>query len=229
MTEEINVVFSLSSIWSFVLTVIASMGGAAVVVGLAVKFTANKIAESLQSKYQLKLDKELEKYKAELDKSKDTHKTNLDTKHYISVKRFDAEFEIYQQLSKAFFDAVRDCNVMIPAGFTYIPAEKEDQLKADAEHYKAALISTVAAQNCLHSIASFIPEEFYFGYREILKLMNMQLNAYMCRHNKFDLRRQEEKEQFQADDYQRTSEINEKFETLNGKVREYLNSLDVIQ
>ena len=42
-------------------------------------------------------------------------------------------------------------------------------------------------------------------------------------------RRQEEKEQFQTEDYGKTSEIHEKMETLNGKVREYLNSLDVIQ
>ena len=55
------------------------------------------MSESLQAKYQLKLDKEMERYKAEIDKTLESHKFTIGTKQHISVKRFDAEFDIYQK------------------------------------------------------------------------------------------------------------------------------------
>lgn len=221
-----NVYFSISTICGFVLSVIASVGGGAVIVAAVVKFASDKIADRLQSKYQLKLDKEMEVYKAEIDKKLEEHKINLNTKQHISVKRFDAEFEIYQNLTKCFFDAVRDCEIMIPYGLNYVPADEHVRKKQDEDHYNKASNSVVEAQNYLYSIAPFIPEDFYRGYRDILSMMSSQLNSYERRFDVFN--RSEDKNSFEQEDYNRTREINIKYEEVNGKVREYLSNLDVI-
>lgn len=228
MAETTNVVFSISSMWNFVLTIIASIGGGAIIVTAAVKFTSEKIADRLNAKYQLKLEMEMERYKADIEKTMEAYRAKLGTGQHISVKRFDAEFEIYQKITKAFFDAIRDCSIMIPAGYSYSPVERKDKLKEDADHFNVALKSVASAQDYLYSVAPFIQEQFFMGYKEILKLMNTQLNTYLSRYNKTDLRPQKEKEDFGIEDFNRTSKIDEQFNKLNGEVRKYLNSLDVI-
>ena len=80
-------------IWKIVLGVITSLGGFSVIFIAVIKFSSDIIAKRLEEKYTLKLNKELEKYKS-----------NLDNKIYITKTKFDAEFSIYRDLSKVFFD-----------------------------------------------------------------------------------------------------------------------------
>lgn len=227
MPEPTNVIVTFQSVWDVVLAFLASIGGASVIIIAVVKFTSERMADRLQAKYQLKLDKEMETYKADLEKILEQTRTQLGTKQHISVKRFDAEFEIYQKLSFYFSTAVKDCAIMIPRGFHHSPANRDDQLKQDEEHSKTANLSVVDAQNYLLSVIPFIPDDFYKEYREILNLLSMQLEAYLQRYD-VDRRPQEEKECFGTEAYIRTGEIENKYEELNRKVREYLNSLDVV-
>ncbi len=228
MQETTTIIISSWSVWNIVLGFVTALGGGAVIIGAVVRFAAEKIAACLQAKYQNTLEKELESYKSELEKVHEVLKTELDTKQHISVKRFDAEFEIYQQSTGCFSAAVRDCATMIPAGFVYVPTDDEARLKLDEEHYDKALKSVVSAQDYLFSIAPFVQKELYDGYKEILSLLTCQVNAYQARFDVNDKRPQEEKQGFSSADYRRTGEINIKFEELNDKVREYLNNLDVI-
>lgn len=84
---------------------IASAGGIGAIIIGVVKFSANKIADRMNAKFEATLNKELEKYKTELSK-----------KEYVSKTRFDAEFSIYRDLSKAFFNMARDINSLVSAG-----------------------------------------------------------------------------------------------------------------
>lgn len=104
----------MDKIWKIVLAVIAGLGGIGVVFGAVVFFTSNFIAERLQKKYDLKLNEEFEKYKA-----------NIDNKIYISKTKFDAEFNIYRSLSKAFFDMEKKFTILIPVGVVYLPLTKK--------------------------------------------------------------------------------------------------------
>ena len=217
----------LLPIKDLIFAVITSVGGISAVIGLIIHFASEKIADRLQAKYQLTLDKEKETYKADLEKVLEQTRTQLGTKQHISVKRFDAEFEIYQKLTFYFSTAVKDCAIMIPRGFHHSLANRDDQLKQDEEHFKTANLSVVDTQNYLLSVIPFIPDDFYKEYREILNLLSMQLEAYLQRYD-VDRRPQEEKECFGTEAYIRTGEIENKYEELNRKVREYLNSLDVV-
>ena len=208
----------LSEIWQIVLGIVASIGGIGVIFSAVVAFTSNFIAQRLQKKYDLKLSGELEKYKADIG-----------NKIYISKTKFDAEFALYRSLSKAFFDMVKNISVMIPQGYTTVPADKEERRKVDEEHYKIALSSVVIAQDELNGNAAFIPEKFYDQYEEIRKLCALQLTEFAERWNVGSFETQEEKETLSREAYKRTGEINDKFKALNNDIREYLNKLDVIE
>lgn len=176
--------------------------------------SANTIAKRLEEKYTLKLNKELERYKS-----------NLDNKIYISKTKFDTEFEIYRELSKAFFEMVKDISILIPSGLTSVPADPEK--KYDEKIYKEAMESTVKAQDILNGNIPFISEEIYNAYTEILKLCRQQLNAFERRWNLSYL--SPNKEEFTTEEYNRTDVINQKFLEANDKIRKYIEKLDVLE
>lgn len=204
-------------ILKIVLAVLASFGGISGIFYLVVKKSSEIIAERLKKKYDLKLNEELERYKA-----------NIDNKIYISKTKFDAEFDIYRRLSKVFFDLVKNISILIPAGVVYSPFDQEKQRQLDNENYLAAKKSYIIAQVELISNAPFIPERFYNEYKNIQKLCKEQLDEFDLRSIP-SLSTQEEKETISKDARKITNDINVKFKNLNNEIREYLNSLDVIE
>lgn len=139
----------LSQVLSIAFACIVRAGGVGGIAIAVIKFSSNIIAERISAKYENKLEQALEKYKTELNK-----------KEYVSKTRFDAEFEIYRNLSKSFFTMVKDISVMIPYGYTKVPADKEEKRKADEEHYIKARNSAVNAQDELNGNSPFISESF---------------------------------------------------------------------
>ncbi len=73
---------------------IVSAGGIGGIIIAAVKFSSEIIAKRLDEKYTLKINRALE-----------THKGKLDNRIHISRAMFDKEFEIYQTLCSAFYEA----------------------------------------------------------------------------------------------------------------------------
>ncbi len=207
----------MKDIWQVILGVITCLGGFGVIFTAVIKFSSNIIAERLQEKYSLKLNKELEAYKS-----------SLESRIYISKTKFDAEFEIYRSLSKAFFEMVKDISVMIPSGFSVQIADEEKKREHDNKLYDIACKSCVNAQDTLNGNAPFIPEELFNKYTEIMKLCGLQLGAFERRWNVLYIAPQKEKETFTHEDYARTEEINNKLKEVNNEVRAYLSKLDVI-
>ncbi len=208
----------MNKVWEIVVAVVAGLGGIGVIFGAVIYFTSNFIAERLQKKYELKLNEKFEKYKADID-----------NKTYISKTKFDAEFGIYRSLSKAFFDMVKNISILIPQGFVLVPADKEQQKKADIEHYNSATKAAELAQDELNGNAPFIPENFYIEYNEIIKLCTYQLNEFNRRWTISCRGSQEDKETISVEAYDRTGEIIKKFKKLNNEIRKYLSNLDVLE
>ena len=206
-----------SDVWKIIVSVITALGGYSAIFIAAIKFSSNIIAKRLEEKYSLKLNKELEKYRS-----------SLDNKNYISKAKFDIELNIYRELSKNFFEMVKNINALIPCGYTQVLADKEAQKKVETENYKKSIASIVAAQDCLNSNAAFIPEDIFNRYDELLKISNMQTNVFSNRWDVLYLAPQEEKERFSMDDYNITKELNDKFKALNQTIRKYLSELEII-
>ncbi|RFZ77336.1 hypothetical protein DS742_19295 [Lacrimispora amygdalina] len=208
----------MGEIWEIVLGIIAGFGGVGVIILAIIKFSAEQIARRLEEKYSLKLNKELEKYKY-----------NLDNKIYISKTKFDTEFSIYKELSKAFFDLVKDISLLIPTGVTTKIADEKAQKEYENKLYSDAVEKAIVAQDALNSNAPFIQSDLFNKYNIIFQLCNRQLKTFERRWNVLIMASQEEKESFSTEDYNRTDEINTKFSELNEKIRTYLATLDVIE
>lgn len=203
--------------WEIVGGVIVSFGGVAGLVALILKFAGNMIAERLSKKYELKLNEALE-----------NQKSNLERKNYISKTRFDAEFQIYRELSKSFFDMTKEIGTMIPIGLVKVPSDKEAKEKYENDIYKNASNNVINAQDVLNQNAPFISKDFYEKYNEILQLCRQQICVFERRFDILNPMSRSEKETFSAKDYDRTHLIFQKLNDLNDSIREYLSKLDVI-
>lgn len=206
-----------SQIWKIVFDVIAGVGGIGVIILAIIKFSSDFIAEKLATKYEHKLDAKLEKYKSELSK-----------KEYVSKTKFDAEFTLYRELSKVFFDAIKAVSIMIPYGMTKVSADEEKRKEEEEYSYQEALKAVVLAQDTLRSNIPFISKEIYELYADILSDCNTQLDAFSERWNKSFLGHKFGESTLTHEDYKRTKTITEKFNALNEKVREYISKLDVM-
>ena len=206
-----------NDIWKIVLCAVSSAGGIGTIIVLAVKFSSNFIAEQLSKKYELKLQKELEKYKS-----------GLENKMYISKTKFDAEFQLYRELSKAFFEATKDVTIMIPAGYATYPIDEKEREEYEIKLYESAKKSTVVAQDILNANIPFIPKDIYKKYDEIIGLCRIQIMTFEDRWNVGIEGTVKEKSKFKLDDYKLSREIREKFEDINSIVRQYISNLDVI-
>ncbi|MBR1443179.1 MAG: hypothetical protein IJ583_06560 [Firmicutes bacterium] len=207
----------MSTIVSKVLEITAACGitaGRVVEVVIAgIKFSADKIAERMSKKYDDKLERAMEKYKTELSK-----------KEYVSQARFDAEFEIYKNLSRDMCKVVKSVNLLVPIGFTWVAGNDEAEKKKKEENVKElnSLIST--AQDNLYSCMPFIPENFFNKYQKIMNLCRVQLDrgiyVYISTYSV--------DKQFGSKDYDRIESINNEWKNLNTEIREYLAKLDIL-
>lgn len=68
----------MEELWKICTTVFVTLGGVSGIIILITKFLTNKIADALQSKYQLQLNKRLE-----------DHKAKLDSKTHITKAKYD--------------------------------------------------------------------------------------------------------------------------------------------
>ncbi|MCH4039169.1 MAG: DUF3023 domain-containing protein [Lachnospiraceae bacterium] len=227
-------------ITKFILSIVAPFGGVAVVTVMIIRFFSIRIADRISKKYEAELTKNIEEYKSELSKEVEAYKaelnkeyatitTSLGKKQYISEKRFDAEFEIFQRLSLAYAEMVRDISIMIPVGVTYYPPDHEEKLKLQENQHKEAVRSVKKAQDALFSLEAFIPKEFVDEYQKIRSECNLQLDDFEKRYDVGAMVSQDEKERFTREARNRTISINEELNALTDKVRSYLESLDVIE
>ena len=206
-----------NEIWKIVLGITASLGGIGGIIIIVIKFSCNMIAKRLEERYTLKLNKELEKYKS-----------SIDNKTYISKTKFDTEFSIYRELSKAYAEMVKSISLMIPTGIAKYPADKDARREYENKLYDRALNSTIVAQDILNQNIPFISTNLFNEYDNILTLCRLQLDAFERRWDVCLLVTQNEKERFSMDDYERTNEIRKNFNELNENIRRYLSTLDVM-
>ena len=141
--------------------IIISIGGTSAIIAGISKFLANKIAERLSAKYQLKLDEELEKYKSRLNR-----------KNYVSQVRFDKEFSVYTDMSEKAISAVFSTAKIIDLlNSDKSPSSFETQKKDIVDKYNVA-------NKALQQYASFMDEGIYDLYKDMFCKFRMLFNFY---------------------------------------------------
>ena len=208
-----------SDIWKIVVTSVTSLGGIGVIIYFIIRFSAEKIAERLEKKYELKLEKNLEIFKSELD-----------TKSYISKAKFDKELNIYVEISESLLLAVDMCFWLFPTCIDKVYSDPELAKELYNKRYLSANESVIKLQNLLGSKAPFISEELYDDFLEIKKLLVIQINMYdFCgalQRDKFSFNETKSKEEMES--WKRTEEISNKYKDIVKKMRNYLNKIENI-
>lgn len=205
-----------NDIFKIAVIIIASAGGIGGVIVAGVRFTSDIIAKNLVNKYQLKLNEKLELYRNKLDR-----------KNYVSKTKFNAEFQIYRDLSSAFFDLVVVVSNLIPDGYIMIPKGEKDADELENELYTETTKCLERAQDVLNKNAPFIPKGFFDAYDAILHECRIQRNVIREKFNCSNL--SPDKGKPEIEDYKRTGEINQKLHELNDMIREHLASLEVTE
>lgn len=131
--------------------IVASVGGSGIIICAVANYLSSKIADRLQAKYQLTLNKELER-----------HKTTLSTKEYISKAKFDREFAMYQELSEKNITMVYDAGqaVLIARGLY----DDLDEVNAFIQKFCNDLND---AENANKRFAPFIAKSVFEQYRTL--------------------------------------------------------------
>lgn len=207
---------SWADIWKIILAALASFGGVAGLIVLAIKFASNIIAERLSQKYELRLQKELEAFKSILTK-----------KEYVSKARFDVEFKIYRELSQVFSEAIEGVHGIIPSGEAYYPTNEGERNDYEQQLFVGFAKASYQAQKSLFSNAPFISKEIYDKFEEIMCLIRIQSEVYNEAHFATTVSNAEGK--ITDEDGCRTALIDEKFELLTDEIRTYLSGLEILE
>ncbi len=145
-----------------------------------------------------------------------------------SIQNGSVDEEEDQALAEKYYKLVSAASILIPSGYVNVPADKEERDKLEKKHYDNLVEAMKEAQDLIYKYGPFIQEEVFDGYQEILKLCQGHKFVYENRWNIYDLRSKEEKESFSMDDYKRTDKILELYDKVNKKLREYLQSLEIL-
>lgn len=176
----------------------------------------NAVFLIIQGKKQHKYDKQLEEFKHTSEK-----------KNYMSKVRFDAEFAIYRELSQTFSEVVEAVHGIIPDGEAYYPEDEEERKNYEEHLFVKFARAHQSAQSTLYANAPFISKEIYDEFDEILGLIRTQSEVY--NEANFHTTLSDADGDITVEDTNRTAKIDEKFNVLMNKIRDYLAKLEILE
>lgn len=161
---------NLQNVLQIAIAIIASIGGAGAIICAVVKYVSDRIADRLQKRYQLEIDKKLETFKANIEQTAHVRKTH-----------FDKEFATYEELCAKFSAMVDAVHWLFPTGLDRAPANYSDYdelQKICNERYTIAQQKFNEAAVVYGAKAPFIEKDFLERFRSIQCLAAAQIHKY---------------------------------------------------
>ena len=211
----------IQTIWSVAGSILASVGGAGVIICAVSGFLSNQFAKRYEIRLEQRLNKELEE-----------HRSRLEQKRYLTEKQFDKEYDIYYTLSHKFFHMI----VKLSA-FTNDYINPLIELDEDS-HYKAEKtlkdflqtgVVLAEAQDFLYENAAFIPKDIFEMYDAIYEQTNDLFWDYHKRISTYINGKRTASDLITEKDKQTAKSIESEFRTLNDHLREHLNTIYVAE
>ena len=166
-------------------------------------------------------------YKTDVKKQIENLKAKNEKLNYITKTQFDAEFKMYQELSEAMFRTILKSYLLFPTGLDInISSDFEETQKEYKKRYKEATETLFVFQDLVFKYAAFIKEDLYKQFDEIRLLIQLNVNYFPEIRLRNDIQLPINAE---TECYNRTQEISEKQDILTKNLREYLQSLKVIE
>lgn len=167
-------IMNISNLSKYIFAVVGSMGGTGVIIIGISKFLSEKIADKLQSKYQLILDKSLEQFKSEIEQIS-----------YVNKTRFDYEFLTYQELYLCFNELMSSLDYLYPKRsvefdiFITAKGMREDEMRKNCENDCLSAYNQLReAKKNLGAKSPFIEEKLFKQFQIIIKLSEQAINCY---------------------------------------------------
>lgn len=192
-------VYVLDIIMEVALACVISAGGIGGIIIAVVKLSVASIEKKFERKYTEKFA---------------VFKSDIDKKQYISQVRFDAEFEIYKQLSRKYGELV--LQIMVKA--SNIDKYKLDDMQ-DKEMGEINYLAYQAVSE-LYSSAPFIQEDIYNDFLNIYEMSRKLLVQWG--------EEQKSSTNETKNDVCEANEIYQKYNDTIVKVREYTSKLEGI-
>lgn len=192
-------VYVLDIIMEVALACVISAGGIGGIIIAVVKLSVASIEKRFERKYTEKFA---------------VFKSDIDKKQYISQVRFDAEFEIYKQLSRKYGELV--LQIMVKA--SNIDKYKLDDMQ-DKEMGEINYLAYQAVSD-LYSSAPFIQEDIYNDFLNIYEMSRKLLVQWG--------EEQKSSTNETKNDVCEANEIYQKYNDTIVKVREYTSKLEGI-
>lgn len=192
-------VYVLDIIMEVALACVISAGGIGGIIIAVVKLSIASIEKRFERKYTEKFA---------------VFKSDIDKKQYISQVRFDAEFEIYKQLSRKYGELV--LQIMVKA--SNIDKYKLDDMQ-DKEMGETNYLAYQAVSE-LYSSAPFIQEDIYNDFLNIYEMSRKLLVQWG--------EEQKSSTNETKNDVCEANEIYQKYNDTIVKVREYTSKLEGI-
>ena len=192
-------VYVLDIIMEVALACVISAGGIGGIIIAVVKLSVASIEKRFERKYTEKFA---------------VFKSDIDKKQYISQVRFDAEFEIYKQLSRKYGELV--LQIMVKA--SNIDKYKLDDMQ-DKEMGEINYLAYQAVSE-LYSSAPFIQEDIYNDFLNIYEMSRKLLVQWG--------EEQRSSTNENKNDVCEANEIYQKYNDTIVKVREYTSKLEGI-
>ena len=205
----------IHEVWSVTGAILASVGGAGVIICAVAGFVSTRLANRLDAKYSQRLNKELEKYK-----------NGLEQRRYVTKAQFDREFDIYHQLSEKFFSMIVKLSSFTHQNLT---SEKADYHISLLDQMKKMSIMTCDSQNFLYSNAAFIPKDIYEMYDSVMGKANALFWRYYERVEECAGGKRQYSDIISEEDQAIEEVIEGEFHHVNAKLRDYLASLSIIE
>jgi len=187
----------------------------------------NRIKEGQRAEFE----KHIEKYKLDLAKELEALKTKNQNTNYITKTQFNAEFKMYQELSASIFE------LSLKIGQLYPKSVMNNILNANLENatedeiiklkYNNAINNLQVYQNQLRKYAPFINKNLYKKLDDFRTSANSQLVIYKL--DKVDKKTTIDCQNKINEDFtKRTCEIENDYENIIEDLRNYLQSLKVM-
>ena len=210
---------SWTEVLKIALGVIAALGGGGAIVAGLSSWLGKVWADRLMVEEKVKYEKELERLAKQLER-----------KNYVSKVRFDAEFAIYRELSKAFFNAVLAQNDLLSLQQAIdVDLNKTTNMNIDNDKCEKFCAAYNFALDVLHQNAPFIDEELFEQFNSILRDLELQLIWYpLLFTNDSNVLKTEEYDKEFKNFLKRSTAITEKKKQLFTTLRKYLKTLDVV-
>ena len=192
-------VYVLDIIMEVALACVISAGGIGGIIIAVVKLSVASIEKRFERKYTEKFA---------------VFKSDIDKKQYISQVRFDAEFEIYKQLSRKYGELVLQIMVKASNIDKYKLDDMQDKEMGEINYLAYQAVSV------LYSSAPFIQEDIYNDFLNIYEMSRKLLVQWG--------EEQKSSTNETKNDVCEANEIYQKYNDTIVKVREYTSKLEGI-